>query len=70
MEALEHQEESKSAVIYLMSEIGNVLSSAPAHLDSWDEDAIRQLVEQVKVVPTEKIIVYIKGGVMVEQEVI
>ena len=70
MEALTQQEETNSAATYRMSEIESALHTAPAHLDAWDEDAVRQLVEQVKVVSAEKIIVYIKGGVSVEQAIL
>ena len=66
MQALAQQEETTSAASYRMTEIEAALHNAPAHLDAWDEDTIRQLVEQVKVVSAEKIIVYIKGGISVE----
>ena len=35
----------------------------------WEESTIRQLVDMVKVVSKEKIIVCLRGGVQIEQEI-
>ena len=37
-------------------------------LTQWDEGVIRQLVDTVKVVSAEEIVVYLRGGVDVRQE--
>lgn len=46
------------------------LGQATAYISQWDETIIRQLVDTVKVHSTEKITVFLRGGIQVEQDMI
>ena len=46
-----------------------VLESAPAEITEWEEALIRQLVDTVEVVSSEKIIVSLRGGSQIEQTI-
>lgn len=46
-----------------------VLESAPAEITEWEEALIRQLVDTVEVVSSEKIIVSLWGGSQIEQTI-
>lgn len=35
---------------------------------TWDETTIRQLVDTVKVISKDKIIVFLRGGIQIEQD--
>ena len=46
------------------------MQNASAELTEWDEPTIRQLVDTVKVVSANEIIVYLRGGAEIKQEII
>ena len=46
------------------------MENASAELTEWDEPTIRQLVDTVKVVSADEIIVYLCGGVEITQEIL
>lgn len=46
------------------------LGQATAYISQWDETIIRQLVDTVKVHAAEKITVFLRGGIQVEQDMI
>jgi len=46
------------------------MQAASAELTEWDEPIIRQLVDTVKVVSVDEIIVYLRGGVEIRQDII
>ena len=46
------------------------MAQASTHISEWDEALIRQLVDTVKVNSAEKITVFLRGGVQVEQGMI
>lgn len=46
------------------------LGQATAYISQWDETIIRQLVDTVKVHSAEKITVFLRGGIQVEQDMI
>ena len=46
------------------------MENASPGLTQWDESIIRQLVDTVKVNSAEKITVFLRGGVQVEQDMI
>lgn len=46
------------------------LEGAPAEITEWNESMIRQLVDTVKVVSAEKIIVFLRGGREIEQPIV
>jgi len=46
------------------------LGQVAACISQWDETIIRQLVDTVKVHSAEKITVFLRGGIQVEQDMI
>ena len=48
----------------------DAMEQAPAHITEWDESLIRQLVDTVKVHSAEKITVYLRGGIEIQQNLI
>ena len=65
---IEEQRKSNSQTVRRIEDAANTLEQASAHITQWDEPLIRQLVDTVKVVSADKIIVYQRGGVEVERE--
>ena len=47
----------------------DAMDQVPAHITEWDESLIRQLVDTIKVHSAEKITVYLRGGVQIEQTI-
>ena len=47
-----------------------LMENASADLTEWDEPVIRQLVHTVKVISADEIIVYLRGGVEIQQNII
>ena len=47
----------------------SILENASPKLQHWDETVIRQLVDTIKVMSAEKIIVYLRGGAEIEQAI-
>lgn len=45
------------------------LENASPHITEWDESAIRQLVETVKVLSKDEITVTLKGGFEIRQKI-
>ena len=48
----------------------NTLNTGSADINEWDESIIRQLVDTVKVVSKDRIVVYLRGGIEVQQDMI
>ena len=46
------------------------MEGVSAEIQEWDETLIRQLVDTVKVLSAQKITVYLRGGVQVDQDMI
>ena len=46
------------------------MQNASAELTEWDEPVIRQLVDTVKVVSADEIIVYLRGGAEIRQDIV
>ena len=67
---LEAQRTSNTAAIQRMSTAASLLSEAPPELTVWDETVIRQVVDTVKVVSENQIVVYLQGGAAVTQEIV
>ena len=65
---IEEQRKNNSQAVRRIEDAAEVLEQASAHITQWDEPLIRQLVDTVKVVSADKIIVYLRGGVEVERE--
>ena len=62
------QQSRDSAANWRVDEAVELLSGGTAELTEWDESVIRQLVETVKVISKEKILVTLQGGIEVEQQ--
>ena len=46
------------------------LENASPHITEWDESAIRQLVETVKILSKDEIAVTLKGGIEIRQKIV
>lgn len=66
---LEAQHRSSSAAAKRMDTAVSLLMEAPPELKEWNESTIRQLVDTVRVVSAEEIVVYLQGGIAVTQDV-
>ena len=64
------QQSRDSAANWRVDEAVELLSEGTAELTEWDESVIRQLVETVKVISKEKILVTLQGGIQIEQDMI
>ena len=64
------QQSRDSAANWRVDEAVGLLSEGTAELTEWDESVIRQLVETVKVISREKILVTLQGGIQIEQDMI
>ena len=67
---LMEQQSRDSAANWRVDEAVELLSEGTAELTEWDESVIRQLVETVKVISKEKILVTLQGGIEIEQDMI
>ncbi|MBR0312478.1 MAG: recombinase family protein [Oscillospiraceae bacterium] len=59
-----------SAASWRVDEAIGLLSEGNAELTEWDEGTIRQLVDTVKVISKEKILVTLQGGVEIKQDMV
>lgn len=64
------QQSRDAAANWRVDEAVELLSEGTAELTEWDESVIRQLVETVKVISEEKILVTLQGGIQIEQDMI
>lgn len=62
------QQSRDSAANWRVDEAVELLNGGTAELTEWDESVIRQLVETVKVISKEKILVTLQGGIQIEQD--
>ena len=67
---IEEQRKNNSQAVRRIEDAADALEQASADITQWDEPLIRQLVDTVKVVSAEKIIVYLRGGIEIEQNMI
>lgn len=65
---LEQQRKNKALTFQRIDDVASFLEHASAEITEWDEPLIRQLVDTVKVVSVEKIIVHLRGGIEIEQK--
>jgi len=61
------QQNSDSASNRRIADAVNILNAGSAKLTEWDESVIRQLVDTVKVLSADRIRVYLRGGMELEQ---
>ena len=67
---IEEQRENNSQAIRRVADAADALEYASAEITEWDESLIRQLVDTVTVISAEKITIYLRGGIQVEQDMI
>lgn len=65
----QHRKENSQAMSRIES-TADAIKQMPNHFTDWDESIIRQLVDTVKVVSADRIIVYLRSGTQVEQEIV
>ena len=66
---IQEQREKNAGAFLRIENAVTALEQAPVEIAEWEESTIRQLVDMVKVVSKEKIIVCLRGGVQIEQEI-
>lgn len=67
---IEEQRQSNAQAVRRIEDAAAAMAQASTHISEWDEALIRQLVDTVKVNSAEKITVFLRGGVKVEQDMI
>ena len=67
---IQEQQTNNSAFMKRVDDVANTIRQTSPTITEWDEGLIRQLVDTVKVVSAEKIIVYLQGGTQVEQNMV
>ena len=63
------QQEGNSAANRRIQNAVNLLNTGSAEITEWDKDMIRQLVDTVKVLSADRIRVYLRGGMEIEQTI-
>ena len=66
---LEAQRRNCGRIIRRVQEAAEAMESASSELIQWDESIIRQLVDTVKVLSPNRIRVYLRSGLEIEQEI-
>ena len=66
---LQEQREKDSAAARRMEAVTTAMEQLPPELTQWEESTIRQLVDTVKVLSKGRILVYLRCGVEIEQEI-
>ena len=62
--------EDENAAEKRVNKAADALKSTTSEITEWDEAMIRQLVETVKVLSAEKLLVRLRGGIEIEQDMI
>ena len=60
--------ETNAQAVRRIEDATAAMAQASPHISEWDEALIRQLVDTVKVNSAEKITVFLRGGIQVEQD--
>jgi len=63
------QQQNSSAANRRIQDAVSILNAGSAEIEEWDEKMIRQLVDTVKVLSADRIRVYLRGGMEIEQAV-
>lgn len=69
-QAIEEQRKENAEANQYIENTVKTMQAASAELTEWDEATIRQLVDTVKVISADEIIVYLRGGVEIRQDII
>lgn len=64
---IQEQRQGNAQAMQRVQNVVTAVETAPAEITEWNESLIRQLVDTVKVVSAEKIIVSLRGGREIEQ---
>ena len=67
---IEEQRKNNAQAVQRIEDAAAAMEQASAEISEWDEALIRQLVDTVKVVYAERIMVYLRGGIQIEQDMI
>lgn len=67
---LQEQQKNNAQARQRIREAADVLKETPAEITEWDESLIRQLVEMVKVLSADRILVRLRGGGQIEQDML
>ena len=66
---LEAQRRNSAAAAKRMDTAVSLLTEAAPELTEWNESTIRQLVDTVRVISVDEIVVYLQGGMEITQEI-
>ena len=66
---LEAQRRSSAVAAKRMDMAESLLMEAPPELTEWNESTIRQLMDTVRVVSAERIVVYLQDGTEITQDI-
>ena len=66
---IQEQRQGNAQAMQRIQDAASALETAPAEITEWDEALIRQLVDTVKVVSADKLIVFLRGGGQIEQTI-
>jgi hypothetical protein len=67
---IEDQRRENTHALQRIEDATSAMEQASSEITEWDETLIRQLVDTVKVLSAEKILVYLRGGVQIEQNIV
>ena len=67
---IEEQRKNNAQAVRRIEDAATAMEQASAEVREWDEALIRQLVDTVKVMSAERIMVYLRGGIQIEQDMI
>lgn len=67
---IQEQQQRNTQAIQRIESAKTILEQASAEITEWDESVIRQLVESVKVLSAEKLEIRIRGGSVIQQDMI
>lgn len=67
---LQEQQKNNAQAHQRIREATDILKETPAEITEWNESLIRQLVEMVKVLSADRILVRLRGGVQMEQDML
>ena len=67
---LEKQRQDNVQIVQRIEDAAATMEQTSANISEWDEALIRQLVDTVKVHSAEKITVFLRGGVQIEQSMV
>lgn len=67
---IERQRQDNAQVMWRIRSTAEALEQAPEEMTEWNESIIRQLVDAIKVVSKDKLEIHLRGGGVIEQNMI